>query len=121
MAIKHVGAAGDDLVLLVEGHAADQKREVQLMIGAVAGEAVLHLRSELARRLEDQRARHARAGAAVFEQRQHRQHEARRLAGAGLREPKHVAALQHVRDRLALDGGGGGVTNGLYGRNDLVA
>ena len=90
---QHVGAAGDDLVLLVEGDAADQEREVQLVVDAVAPKAVLHLAGELARRFEDQRARHAGAGAAVLEQRQHRQHEGRRLAGAGLREAEHVAAL----------------------------
>ena len=103
---QHVGAAGDDLVLLVEGDAADQQREVQLMVDAVAREAVLHLASELARRLEDQRARHARAGAAMLEQRQHRQHEAGRLAGAGLGEAQNIAALQHVRNCLAWIGVG---------------
>ena len=85
---QHVGAARDHLVLLVEGDAADQEREVQLVVDAVALEAVLHLRGELARRLEDERARHARAGAALLEQRQHRQHEGGRLAGAGLRQAR---------------------------------
>ena len=37
---------------------------------------------------------------------QHRQHEARGLAGAGLGAGEQVAALEHGRDRLELDGGG---------------
>ena len=35
---------------------------------------------------------------------QHRQHEGRRLAGAGLGAGEQVAAGQHERNRLALDG-----------------
>ena len=72
-------------------------------------EAFLDLRGEFARRLEDQRARHARAGAALLQHREHRQREGGGLAGAGLRDAEHVAAREHVRDRLFLDGGGGGV------------
>ena len=98
-----------------------RQREVELVIDAVARKTVLHLRCELTRRLEDQRARHARPRAALLEQREHRQHEGGRLAGAGLREAEHIAARQHVRDRLFLDRGGGGVADGLYGRDDLVA
>ena len=118
---QHVGAARDDLVLLVEGHAADQEREAELMVDAVASKAVLHLACKLARRLEDQRARHPRARTAVLEQRQHRQDEGGCLARAGLGKAENVAAFQHVRDRLFLDWGWGCVAGGLYGRNDLVA
>ncbi len=35
---------------------------------------------------------------------QHRQHECRRLAGAGLGAGQQVAAAEHERNRLALDG-----------------
>ena len=65
-----------------------------------------HLGGELARRLEDQRARHARPGAAAFEQRQHRQHEGGGLAGAGLGDAEHVAPCEDVRNGLLLDRGG---------------
>jgi hypothetical protein len=118
---QHVGAAGDDLVLLVEGDPADQQREVQLVVYAVAPKTVLHLAGELACRLEDQGPRHAGAGAPVLQQGQHGQHEGCRLPRAGLGEAQHVAAFQHVRNRLFLDRGGGGVAGGLYGRDDLVA
>ena len=68
---EHVGAARDLLVLFVERHAAEEECHCQLVVGAVALEIVLHLRGELARRLQDERARHARAGAALLQQRQH--------------------------------------------------
>ena len=75
---------------------------------------VFHLRRELARRLENQRAGHARAGAALLQHGQHRQHKGRRLAGAGLREAEHIAPREHVGDGLFLYRGGGLVT----GRRD---
>ena len=75
---QHVDAAVELLVLVVEGDAADEQRDGQLVVAAVAVEVLLDLRGEFARRLEDERARHARAGAALLEQGQHRQDEARR-------------------------------------------
>ncbi len=48
--------------------AADQQRHVELVVLAVLLEVLGDLRGQFARRLEDQRARHARAGAAAFEQ-----------------------------------------------------
>ena len=83
------------------------------MIDAVLGEVIGDLCRELPRRLDDERARHARAGAAMFEHGQHRQHEGGGLAGAGLRDAKHVTAREHVRDRLVLDGSGGGIAGRL--------
>ena len=44
---------------------------------------------------------------------EHRQHEGRGLAGAGLRDAEHVAAREHVGDRLFLDRGGGRVAGRL--------
>ena len=70
------------------------------------------LRGEFARRLEDEGARHAGAGAAVFEQRQHGQDERRRLAGAGLRDADDVLLLKDMRDGLGLNVGGLGVAGG---------
>ena len=117
---QHVDAAGQLGVLIVERHAADQQRDVELMIDPVFGKMVLDLRGELARRLEDQRARHARPRAAVLERGEHRQHEGGGLAGAGLGDAEHVAARQHVRDRLFLDRGGGRVSGGSNRRENLV-
>ena len=98
---QHVGAAVELLLLVVEGDAADEERHRQLVVDAVAVEALLDLRGELARRLEDEGARHARARAALLEDGEHRQDEACGLAGAGLGDAEHVAALEHVRYRAA--------------------
>ena len=48
-------------------HAADHQRDVELLTGAVFFEAFLHLRGKLARRLQDERARHSGARAAVLQ------------------------------------------------------
>ena len=69
---EHVGAARDLGFLVAERDAADQQREIELVVDAVFGEGLLDLGGEFARRLEDQRARHARPGAALFQPRQHR-------------------------------------------------
>ena len=117
---QHVDAARELRVLIVERHAADDQRDVELLLGAVLDEAFLDLRGEFARRLEDERARHARAGAAGFQHGEHRQREGGGLAGAGLRNAEHVAAREDVGDRLFLDGGGGGVTGRFNRSENLV-
>ena len=87
--------------------------ERQRRVLAVASDAFLDLRRELARRREDQRA-DARAGASTRRRGgqtlQHRQREAGGLAGAGLRAGEQVAARQDDRDALRLDRRGLGVT-----------
>ena len=115
MAISTSTPRVDLRILVAEGHAADEERDGQAVIGAVAVEVLLDLRGEFARRLEDEGARHARPGAALLEQRQHRQDEGGGLAGAGLGDAEHVAALQDVRDRLGLDGRGRRVAGRLHG------
>ena len=107
---QHIDAARELGVLVVERDAADDQRDVELVVDAVFDKTFFDLRREFARRLEDERARHARAGAAFFQHGQHRQHECRRLAGAGLRDAEHVAPGEHVGDGLILDGGGSFVT-----------
>ena len=89
---EHVDAAGELGILIVERHSADDQGDVELLAGAVFFEAFLNLRGKLARRLEDQRARHSRARAAILEHRDHRQREGGGLAGAGLGDAEHVAA-----------------------------
>ena len=77
---------------------------------AVGAHALVNLERELARRGQDQRpdGRGPRRPRRV-EQLQHGQHEGGRLAGAGLGAGEHVAAGEHERDGLGLDGGGFGV------------
>jgi len=50
----------------------------------------------------------------------HRQREGGGLAGAGLRNAEHIAARQHVRYRLFLNGSGGGVAGRLNRGENFV-
>ena len=100
---QHVDALLERLDLVAHRHAADQQRHRELVMLAVFLEILGDLGGELAGRLEDQRARHARAAAALRQDVDHRQHEAGGLAGAGLGDADDVAPHQHRRDRLALD------------------
>ena len=94
-------------VLIAERHAADEQRDVELVVLAVFVEVLVDLRGEFARRLEDQRARHAGAGAALFQHGEHRQHEGGGLAGAGLRDAEHVAPGEDVAGSPVLGSGSG--------------
>ena len=68
-----------------------------------------HLQRQFARRLQDQAARHTRAGARTGQDIEHRQGEAGGLAGAGLGRAHHVTAHQDDRGSpvpgSASDGG----------------
>ena len=109
---QHIDAAHQLGILVVERHAADDQRDVELIVvGAVFDEAFFDLRRKLAGRLEDQRARHARSRPTGFQHGQHRQHEGRGLAGAGLGDAQHVAPGEHVGDGLILNGGRSFVTS----------
>ncbi|ODN71785.1 hypothetical protein A6302_00928 [Methylobrevis pamukkalensis] len=118
---QHIRAAIELLFLLVEGDAADQQRHGDAMVHAVADEVLLDLRGEFARRLEDQRPRHAGTRAALFDQGEHRQREGSRLAGARLCHADDVAALQDMRDRGGLNGRRLRIAGGLDSRQYLVA
>jgi hypothetical protein len=100
---QHVDALFERGDLVAHVHAADEQRHRELVVFAVLLEILGDLGGELARRLEDQRARHARPAAAMGQNVDHRQHEARGLAGAGLGDAHHVAHHQHGGDRLRLD------------------
>ena len=102
---QHVDALFERLHLVAHLHAADQQRHRERVIFAVFLEILGDLHRQLAGRLEDQRARHPRAAAALVQDVDHRQHEAGGLAGAGLGDADEVLAHQHRRDRRALDRG----------------
>ena len=108
---QHVDAACKFGVLITKRNAPDDEGDIKLVIDTVFDEAFLDLRGEFARGLEDECAWHPRPRPALFEPRQHRQHECGGLAGTSLRNAKNVATCQHVRDSLFLDGGGGRVTS----------
>src|SRR5262249_30905107 len=91
----------------------------EFVIDAVLGETFLDLRRELAGWFQNERARHASAGAPLFQHGQHRQRESRRLTGTGLGDSQHVATCEHVGNSLFLDRGGSRVTSRCDGENDF--
>ena len=100
---QHVDALFERLDLIAHRDAADQQRHLQIVIFAVFLEILGDLGGELAGRLQDQAARHTGAAAAMGEDVDHRQHERRGLAGAGLGDADNVLHHQHGRNRVRLD------------------
>src|SRR5258707_13867790 len=90
------------------------------MVDPVFFEAFLDLSGKLSGRFENERARHAGAGAAVLELGEHRKHERCRFSGSGLGDAKHVAPGENVWDRLFLDGSRLHVSRGSYRCEHLV-
>jgi hypothetical protein len=75
--------------------------------GSKRAHRLAHLRGQLARGHQHQHAgAPGRLGRLVAELLQQRQHERRRLAGAGLRGAQHIAPAQDLRNGGRLDGGG---------------
>ena len=64
---QNIGAALELSLLVIERHAANQKSHRQLVLRAERFDRLGHLRRKLARRLKDERARHPRPGAALFQ------------------------------------------------------
>ncbi|CFD97154.1 Uncharacterised protein [Bordetella pertussis] len=95
--------------LRIDVDAAEHHHGAQAGVLAVGLHRFGHLGGELAGGGEDQAARAARlarGGLGLHQPVQDGQGEPRGLAGAGLRGGQQVAALQHQRDGLRLDGGG---------------
>ena len=108
---EDIDAAGEGADLRGNIHAAEDGEAGKFQELAVVGEALADLHGELARRREDERAGalgRKRAGVRG-EMLEDGQREGGGLAGAGLGDADHVAALEEVRDRLRLDGRGFGV------------
>src|SRR3984893_1285621 len=118
---QNVGAPHDLGFLIAEGNAANQKRDIELMVDAVTDETFLDLRGEFAGRFEDQRAWHSGPGAAFFQPRQHRNGKGCGLAGACLGNAEHVASSEHMRNRFRLNGSRYEVPRGLDGLENLLA
>jgi hypothetical protein len=115
---QHVDALVDQLVLILEADAADQQRHGELVVLAVGLEVLGDLRGELAGGAEHQAARHARAGAALGQDRDHRQRSRRSCrcrSGRcrGCRGPRGRGGSP------GLDRGGGHVAGFGHGLHDL--
>jgi hypothetical protein len=100
---QHIDALFERLDLITHLHAAHQQGHRERVVLAVFLEILGDLHRQLTSRLEDQRARHSRAAAAVMEDVDHRQHEAGGFARPGLSNADQVLAHQHGRDHAALD------------------
>src|SRR5690606_2579781 len=101
-----LGAAGERALLRAVGRAAVQGDHVEPAHGGgEGGDRVCDLHRELAGRGEHQRLHLADGRVHGGQQ---RQAEGGRLAGAGLGDADHVAALEQRGDRLRLDRRGGG-------------
>ena len=112
---QHINATVDQLVLFAKRHATDQQGFGQLGVFGISFKVFRHLRCQFARWAQHETARHPGLGAALAQQRDHRQHEAGGLAGAGLGDAQHVFASQRMRDGLGLDRGGGFVAGFRHG------
>ena len=118
---QDIDAAVEFLDLVVHRDAADQKRDVELVVGAILLERLSDLSGQFARRCQDQGSRHASPGAARLEACDHRQGEGGRLAGARLGDAQHVLAGQRDGDGLGLDGGRGRVAGRFDSGQNLGA
>ncbi len=108
---EDVDATVQRLDLPAEAQAADHHAKTQAEAAPIGVEAARDLRGKLARRRKHQRPRalRLRPSALLGKLLQHGQREGRRLAGARLGNPQHVAALQERGYGTRLDRRGVGV------------
>ena len=115
----NVHAFGEQFGLLAVADAAVHHAHAQRAEPPERLERRVHLRGELTRRLDDERARVLVLGQGV-EARENGQRKGRRFAGARLGGADHVAALEDERDGLLLDGRRLGKTGGADGQLGVV-
>ena len=118
---QHVDAPVEQLFLLGEGHAADQQRHRQFVVFAVGVEVLGNLRGQFARRLQDDRTRHARPRASLRQDIDQRQGEGCGLSCTCLRAAQDIASHQDVRNGLLLNRRGLRVTRVGHGAEDAFA
>jgi hypothetical protein len=88
---QHVDAAIELALLIAEALAADKQRHAELVVLAIGLEGVRHLGGQLARRLEDERARHTCTSTSGGQDIDHGEGEAGSLSGAGLCATEDIA------------------------------
>jgi hypothetical protein len=118
---EDVDAAPERIDLRVDADAAENHGGFQRQVAAIDTETLLDLRGQLSGRGQHQRTDFRARGGLCRQQLHDRQREAGGLAGAGLGADDDVAALQHRRYRLRLDGGGLRVTFVGYSARELGA
>ena len=100
---QDIDPAVELLHLGAETFAADQQRHGELVVFTVDHEILGDLRGQFPGRGQDQRTRHPRPGPALGQDVDHRQGEARGLAGARLGTAENVPSHQDERNSLFLD------------------
>ena len=105
---QEIDAAGKRLALRPVRDAADDDRMAELEVPAIGGDAVADLNGQLTRRRQNERTgpRRPWPPARFGEMLQQRQHEGRRLAGAGLGNADQIPVIEQRRNRLHLNGRG---------------
>jgi hypothetical protein len=114
---QQVAAGAQRVDLRVDADTAKHDHGAQTQVPAVGVGVLGDLRGQLTGRGEHQRTRGAAAGRA--QALQDRQHKGGRLAGAGLRTGQKIAAFEHGRNGLQLDGGRRLVTFFGHGTSQL--
>ena len=114
---QDVDAARQRLDLAAVAQTTDDGAQAQAEAAAVGVEAARDLHGKLTGRRQHERTRALRLGALAGsgKQLQDGQREGRRLAGAGLGDAQHVAALEQRRNGACLDRRGGGVLGSVQG------
>jgi hypothetical protein len=112
-----VHAAAQLLLLRVERHPAEHRRDGDRRMSGVFAKALVHLHAQLARRRQDERSRAPRS---VHQPVDDRQCERRSLARAGLSQADEVASATRQGDRVALDRRRRRVSGVADGREDAL-
>jgi hypothetical protein len=112
----HIHAILQRVHLLLVAHAAVDDGDAEIREARVVAESRLHLRRQLASRLQHE---HARTRLVRAELGEDGQCERRRLARARLRAPDDIGAREHERDGAELDGRGIHVAHRAHAFDDL--
>ncbi len=117
---QEIAAGTHRMYLRANADTAKDHGGAQADVLAVVAGAFRHLGGQLTRRGQDQRARRTDDRRLGFgEPLQHGQHERRRLTSTGLRASDEIAAREHGRNRLGLNGTGRSVAFFGYGTQKL--
>ncbi len=89
---QNIDATVNQFRLVVKGYAANQQGHTKLVIFPIDFKILTDLHGQFPCGFKNQRARHARLGAPLCQQINHRKREAGGFAGAGLRDTQNVPA-----------------------------
>ncbi len=100
---QHVNALVDQLVLVLEGRAANQQGLGKLSVFGICVKVLGHLGSQLAGRCQYKGTRHPRTCTTTAQQGNHRQRKGGSFARTRLRNAQNIAALKRRHNRANLN------------------